>query len=82
MSEPWLVHGPDFNQWNGDLKRLVDLLHEAADDPWWCYDSQLKYISIWVDTRDNGFVLKDRDGNRISPERVEAAINKWRESFR
>jgi len=76
--EPWPKHGPDFNRWNGGLARLVALLENPENQGFWCHDWGLKYLSIWVDTRDAGFVLKDRDGNVIQPERVEDAIAKWR----
>lgn len=79
MSVAWPKHGPEFNRWNGDLKRLVELLSANAEDRsgWWTMDTPLKYLEIRVDTRDGGFVLRDRDGVVIQPERVEAAIRKW-----
>jgi len=79
MGEPFPKHGPEFNQWNGGLLRLATLIESAADEFWWCCDTQLKYLSLTIDTRDGGYVLKDRDGTVIQPERVEAAIEKWRE---
>lgn len=74
-------HGPEFNQWNGGLVRLANLITEAANESWWCVDPQLKYLALRIDTRDGGYVLRDRDGAVIQPERVEAAILKWREMY-
>lgn len=79
--EKWPHHGPDFNSWNGDLRAFMTLLTDAADESWWCMDTPLKYLEIRVDTRDCGFILLDRDRNRISPDRVVAAIASWREKF-
>lgn len=74
----WPAHGPSFNEWRDDLVRLATILADASDESWWCADTALKYLEIRVDTRDGGFVLYDRDRNKISPERVEQAIAKWR----
>jgi len=46
----------------------------------WTFDYQLKYLTLTIDTREGAyFSLKDRDGNLIEPERVYAAIDRWRE---
>lgn len=31
-----------------------------------------KYVSIQIDMRDGGFILKDRDGKRISLEQIQS----------
>lgn len=81
MSNPWPKHGPEFNRWNGSILRLAELLDNPGKEAWWCCDPQLKYLNIRIDTRDGGFVLYDRDGAKIDPERVEKAINTWRNEF-
>lgn len=56
----------------GDLAGFAALL---ADHPHlWLQDSQLKYLDIDVDTRSATFGLRDRDGNRVTAERVVEAI--------
>lgn len=81
MADTWPTSGPDFNSWNLDLPRFTKLLDDVKDHPWWCADSQLKYLEIRIDTRDNGFLLFDRDRNRVSPDRVVEAIKRWNETF-
>lgn len=77
--EAWPQHGPAFNSWCNDLPRFIAILADAADEAWWSSDSDLKYLDLRIDTRDNSFVLFDRDHKaRISPDRVIAAIAKHR----
>lgn len=47
----------------------------------WLCDSRLKYLSLRIDTRDGGFIVSDRDGNQIEPERVMRAAVKSKEKF-
>lgn len=48
----------------------------------WLWDSPLKYLSINLDTREDGrFTLRDRDGSRIHADRVLRAIARHREAF-
>lgn len=86
MNEPWKTRGPDFNAWNEDFDRFSALLLSAADEPWWIVDFDLKYLNIRLDTRDNGFLLlsdeKDGKRERISPDRIVAAIEKYRDRFK
>ncbi len=77
----WPTKGPAFNPWNVDLDRFMKVLDENRDIPFWCCDSELKYLNLRIDTRDNAFVLADRDGNRISPDRVLRAIELFRERY-
>lgn len=77
--QEWPHSGPEFNAWEDDVFALVAQMQKLQNHPWWCMDMPLKYLSIWIDTRDGGFILKDRDGNRISPDRVIRAMNTWRE---
>lgn len=72
------------NTWNTKLDDLMRHLNDAKDDAWWCCDTDLKYLTIRIDTRDNAFILyADGQGDgadkvRIDPQRVPDAIEKWR----
>jgi hypothetical protein len=77
-NQKWPHSGPQFNAWEDDVFALVAEMQKLKDEPWWGMDSQLKYLSVWIDTRDGGFILKDRDHNRISPDRVVKAMDAWR----
>lgn len=85
MSQTWKQHGPDFNAWNDDLDKFAALLHSVKDERWWIKDFDLKYLTVRIDTRNNGFVLfcDGRDGTkeRISPDRVVAAIERYLADF-
>jgi hypothetical protein len=83
MAEPWKMHGPDFNAWCDDFDKFAALLDSVKDKPWWISDFGLKYLNIRLDTRDNGFLLlSDNDPKeRISPDRVVAAIAKFQERY-
>lgn len=73
-SETWPRTGPDFNRWNDDAAAFVRLVQ---DNPgFWLADFSVKYLGLRIDTRSGHFVLKDRDGAVIQPERVLAAIEK------
>ena len=67
----WPTAAPAFNPWHRELARFIALVE--ASRGMWLVDSPLKYLELRVDTRSGQFVLKDRDGNRISPDRVVAA---------
>lgn len=75
--QTWPSSGPDFNRWEDDVFRLIELMKSVNGEPWWTADMPLKYLVIRIDTRDGGFIISDRDGNRISPDRVVAAIARW-----
>lgn len=66
-------HGPEFNRWNGDIGLFAALIKQHPR--LWLADSQLKYLDIRVDTRNGHFIIEDRDGNRIEPERVMMACH-------
>jgi hypothetical protein len=51
----------------------------AEHDGFWGADFALKYLGVQIDTRGGWFILSDRDGNRIHPDRVVKAIAQWRE---
>lgn len=69
--------------WPSDGVRFADaaaftrLLSEH--EGFWGADFALKYLELRIDTRSGHFILKDRDGNRISADRVVCAIQNWRE---
>ena len=75
IPEEWPKQGPDFNVWNKDLARFADLIDRAG--AFWCCDWQLKYLSLWTDTRDGGFLIFDRDKNKVEIERVLKAMREW-----
>lgn len=81
VREPWPKHGPDFNNWEENLIGFMQALDAARGQYWWCEDMPLKYLEIRIDTRDNGFILRDRDGNRVDPNRVLDAIDSWTKKF-
>lgn len=85
MADTWKTHGPDFNEWNDDFDKFAELLHSVKDQPWWIKDWDLKYLNVRIDTRDNGFLLlsdeKDGKRERISPDRVVAAIERYLTDF-
>ena len=56
------------NPWYGDSARFVAEIQRRPHR--WLAKSKTKYLDIRIDTRDGGFVVKDRDGNRISPNEV------------
>jgi len=60
---------------------LTSALEDAHEMCWWIVDPPLKYLKFSVDTRSCGFALCDRDSNPIEPERVHAAIKKYRQVY-
>ncbi|MEM6499298.1 MAG: hypothetical protein AAF709_21555 [Pseudomonadota bacterium] len=75
------------NTWNTHLEDLMEALFNAEGQPWWCCDTDLKYINLRIDTRDNAFILsvkgrgEDAQDVRIDPQRVVDAIAKWNTNF-
>ena len=75
------------NTWNTGLDKFIEVLNGGAGEAWWCCDTDLKYLNLRVDTRDNAFLLtvdgcKDGDPKRrIDPQRVVDAIAKWRNEY-
>lgn len=78
----WPTDGPEFNAWNINLFLFISILEEAKGSGFWTQDFDLKYLTIRVDTRDNGFLLyvdnldDEKQPIKISPDRVLAAIDK------
>ena len=57
------------NVWLTNLDETIALIKKlsAEDSEWtWIRNSKCKYVDIRIDMRDGAFVLRDRDGNRIS----------------
>lgn len=85
METKWPASGPDFNRWQTNLAEFMAALEKAKHSGFWCADMDLKYLTIRIDTRDNGWLLyidSRKDGGektRIDPQRVIDAICKWNE---
>lgn len=77
----WPTTGPDFNAWNIDLDKFMKVLSDYRKTPFWLCDFELKYLNVRIDTRDNAFVLTDRLGEKVSPDRVLAAIKRFNELY-
>ena len=60
------------NIWDENLIETVNEIKGLIDGDWsWGYNPQCKYIDIRIDMRDGGFVIRDRDGNRINMEQLK-----------
>lgn len=64
------------NTWHpkSELAHLIDQilrLTEDGNDLSWMRNSNCKYVDIHIDMRDGGFVLMDRERNRISLEQLK-----------
>lgn len=85
MEAQWPSNGPDFNNWQSNLMEFMKVLDQARYSGFWCADMDLKYLTVRIDTRDNGWLLfiDSRKGGgekiRIDPQRVLDAISKWSE---
>ena len=64
------------NIWETDFAAFAKLLTDNQDLNFWTEDWELKYLEMRLDTRDNAFILRSRDGKRIDPQRVVDAIAK------
>jgi len=73
-ADPWPTSGPNFNAWNEDAAAFTRIIQDAPT--FWGRDFDLKYLSLRIDTRSGHFVLSDRNGKVISPDRVLAAISR------
>jgi hypothetical protein len=78
--EPY-IHSIQFKQdhdkWDNikDIFPLLEIIRKKKSafdmDKWtWLKNSRCKYIEIRIDTRDGGCIIRDRDGNRISPKQL------------
>ncbi|MGN7869601.1 hypothetical protein [Paracoccus sp. 22332] len=84
--DKWPSHGPDFNEWHDKLPEFIALIEEAKGEGFWCSDWDLKYLTIRIDTRDNGWLLfvdgmNGEKKERIDPQRVVQVIEKHRERW-
>lgn len=70
MSRPILGTIP--SPWARDALAFVALLSRHAS--MWTSDFALKYLTLRIDTRSGHFMLKGRDGEDVTPERVLKAI--------
>ena len=57
------------NIWD-NINEVFPAIRETLEDiEWiWPFNSKCKYITVRIDMRDGGCILKDRNGNRISIE--------------
>lgn len=69
----WPTRGPDFNAWHADFAKFAELIQRHPD--LWLSNFRLKYLNFTVDTRSGHFIVRDRDGNRVSPDEITAAVN-------
>lgn len=57
------------NQWHTNFVELAEAVRKCAIDKevkWsWARNWDCKYINIWLDMRDGGYILTDRTGKRI-----------------
>ena len=74
------------NVWNTEMGLLVAEMDAMKNESWWICDTDLKYLTLRIDTRDNAFILSmDGRGDggrvRIDPQRVMNAISKYRQNY-
>ena len=67
----------DNNIWHDDLSQLVEVVKFCTQPDFvWSWSRtpgwKCKYVDVRIDMRDGGFILSDKDGNRISPEQLKA----------
>jgi len=61
--------------WNADASDFLKTV--ALNHGFWVKDYRLKYLELRIDTREDAFILRDRDHNLIEPEAVMDAISKF-----
>jgi hypothetical protein len=62
------------NRWHEDLEQAITTIRGLLNawPKWsWVKNTSCKYIQIKIDMRDGGYVLLDRDGNRISFDQLK-----------
>lgn len=73
------------NVWNTGLSKLMGAMERAKDDRWWICDTDLKYLNLRIDTRDNAFWLTitktDGETERVDPQRVIDAIDTFNKRY-
>lgn len=72
-------------KWETNLSEFMVKFNQVKDIAWWCCDTDLKYLEIRIDTRDNGFLLYAASGNGerelVSQKRVYKAIESYLDRF-
>ncbi len=59
------------NTWDS-IDDFLAVLGEMRGGKWsWMKNTKCKYVTLRVDMRDGGCIIKDRDGNRIDPKDLE-----------
>jgi len=75
------------NVWETNFDEVIEFIKKASDTkPWmpdgntlkpgaiswsWARNHQCKYVGLRIDMRDGGFVILNRDGQRISFEQLK-----------
>ncbi len=73
IPERWPTTGEEFgNPWHRNATAFLTLIDQHRG--FWGRDFDLKYLNLRIDTRNNQFVLLDRDNQRIHADRVLDAI--------
>jgi hypothetical protein len=68
------------NEWIS-LKSVIDKINQMSPHTW-TRDWGLKYINIRIDTRDmHCLIFSDREGEPLTLDRIQIAINKAEERF-
>lgn len=54
-----------------NIDDFLRVMNEVKAGNWhWARNMKCKYVDLRVDMRDGGCIIKDRDGNRISPQQL------------
>ena len=63
------------NTWD-NVDDFISVLQRARAGDWhWFENTKCKYIELRIDMRDGGCLIKDRHGNRISPEDLAKQVS-------
>lgn len=67
-------HMVESSVWQKNISEVIALIQELSakyNPKWnWLNSPECKYISLKIDMRDGGFIIMDREGNRISVEQL------------
>jgi hypothetical protein len=65
-----------YNVWDDFKKDVLPVLKLALTGKWtWWKNQKCKYITVRIDMRDGGCIIKDNEGNRINPEDLASQID-------
>jgi len=54
-----------------NLRDVLPVLKDASAGRWsWTENTACKYVELRIDMRDGGCIIRDRNGNRITPEQL------------